>query len=279
MQKISHLVFFFFFFLILFFSPVFAEQTEIIREVQEKPVRFIREDKQKFYFHSLYEYSWIKQGSRKGDWRQFSNRVAYLKDNLQVLYVDSIQYERLGIKDNTIDFGSYQKTPGGYAHLGFGFGSDETDFTYKFKSLVEIEQRLAGNLSINLDGRFLHYDSDSSGNVYLFSPSLIQYFGNNYISAGYGVSYTESRDSAHFGTLKGAFALNEKINLWGGTAVGERLFDIDVLKADQQFGYVFFAGIDVSLTKNFALRLGGSYSKEQPSFIKRSIDFGARLKF
>lgn len=258
----------------------FAEQAEIVQEIQKKePPRFIEEGKEKIYAHSLYEYSWVKEDSKKGDWRVFSNRIAYLKNNMQLLYLDSTQYERLGVRDETLDFGSYVKLENGYLHGEVGFGSDHVNYIYKFKGLLEVEHKIVDNWFINFDTRYLHHTSDVSGDVYIFSPALVYYFGNNYLTAGYGISYTQYRDSAQFGTVKANFALNERVNLWLGSALGDRLFDIDLLKSGKQYGSIFFGGTDIALTKNITFRIGGSYSKERPSFIKRSIDFGAKVKF
>lgn len=262
------------------FSYALAEQTEIMEEVQKKePPRFVGEVKEKVYVHSLYEYSWIKQGSRKGNWRVFSNRVAYLKDNLQVFYIDSTSYARFGVRDYTLEFGSYLKLQNGYLHGEFGFDSDHIDYMYKYKGLIELEQRVVNNLFVNFDTRYLHYTSDVSGDVYILSPALVYYFGDNYVTVGYGISFTQYRDSAQFGKIQASFALNDRVNLWLGTALGNRLFDINLLKSNKQYGSVFFGGLDIAAAKNITFRIGGSYSKERPSFIKRSIDFGAKIKF
>ncbi len=261
---------------------VLAEQAEIMKAAQKKETRRINggeEGKEKIYTHSLYEYSWIKQGSKIGNWRVFSNRLAYLKDGLQVAYVDSTGYGRFGVNDATLEFGSYQKLKDGYIHGEYGLAVDHADYVYKMKGLIEIEQRLTGNWFVNFDTRYLHYTAEDSGDAYIFSPSLLHYFGNNYVSVGYGTSVTKYRDLAQFGVFKGNFALNDRVNLWLGTALGERLFDINILPSSKQYGSFFFGGFDVALNKNITLRIGGSYSKERPSFIKRSVDFGAKIKF
>jgi len=257
-----------------------AEQTEIMKEVQKKePPRFKEDVKEKIYTHSLYEYSWIKQGPKKGNWRIFSNRLAYLKDNLQVIYVDSTTYGRFGVNDSTLEFGSYLKLKNGYIHGEYGIASDHVNYVYKMKGLIEVEQQVVGDWFANIDARYLHHTTVGSGDVYVLSPSLVRYFGNNYLSAGYGISLTEHRDSAQFGVFKGNFALNDRINLWLGAALGQRLFDIYILKSNEQYGSIFFGGFDIAITKNITFRIDGSYSKERPSFIKRSIDFGTKIKF
>jgi len=266
--------------LVFICNRAYAEQLEVSKLAEKKePVQYNEEAADKVYAHSLYEYSWVKQGSRKGNWRIFSNRLAYLKDNLQAVYLDSTSYGRFGVNDYTLELGSYQKLQNGYIHEEIGVATSHVDYIYKAKGLLEIEQKIADNWFINLDTRYLHHTSHDSGDVRIVSPSLIHYFGNSYISVGYGISFTQHRDSAQFGVVKGNFAINDRVNLWLGTALGERLFDIDLLKASKQYGSIFFCGLDIVITKNITFRIDGSYSKERPSFIKRSIDFGTKIKF
>lgn len=253
----------------------FAAEVEIEREIRKGIPRFEKADEEKVSLSSEYEYSWVKQGARKGNWRILTNRIAYLNNNLQAFYIEPTVYERLGVRDTGIDFGSYFKLKDGYLHAGAGFGADHVNFIYRSKAFLELEQKLVKQVYLNLDSKFLNY---AAGDVYLFSPGLVYYFGDNYLLAGYGISFTEGRGSAQFGKLKGNFALNSKIHLWSGVALGQRLFDIETIKADEQYGYILFAGLDFIITKNIVFRLGGSYSKERPSFIKRSIDFGLTIK-
>ena len=256
-------------------STAAGEQVEIEKQARKREPVIKEEAKEKIYLHSDYEYSWISQGSRRGFWRIQSDRIAYLNNNLQAPYAEFTLYDRFGEDDYTLDLGSYLKLKSGYLQGAVGFGSD-VDFIYKFKAYLEAEQKLFGNLSVNVNGRYLHYIPQD---VSIFSPGLVYYFGDNYVNASYGLSLTEGRGLAHFGMARGNFALNKYLNLWLGSAVGERLYDIYTIKASDQFGYILFAGTDVNVHKNVRLTLGGSYSKEDPTFIKRSIYCGASVKF
>ena len=66
------------------------------------------------------------------------------------------------------------------------------------------EHNIINTLFLNVNGRYLNYES---GNVYILSPGLVYYFDNHYISAKYGISFVEDRDTAQFGILKGNFSL------------------------------------------------------------------------
>jgi len=95
----------------------------------------------------------------------------------------------------------------------------------------------------------------------------------------YGTTLTESRGVAQFGTIKGNFALTERLYLLVGAAVGRRLYDIFELPADQQFGYIIFSGLSYNLSSWATVRAGYSYGTEKPDFIKRSINTSVTLKF
>jgi opacity protein-like surface antigen len=107
---------------------------------------------------------------------------------------------------------------------------------------------------------------------------LIYYFGNNYIAAYYNLSHTQNRGKAQWGTLKGNFAVNDRLSFWIGQAIGERLYDIWILPASKQYGYIYFCGVDLRVTKSLNLQLGYSYSRERPDFLKRSLEFGLSFK-
>lgn len=257
------------------YSIAQAEQVEIEKETRKKEPIISEIEKEKIYLHSDYEYSWIKQGARKGNWRLHTYRIAYLKNNLQAPYLDLSVYEHFGITDYTFDIGSYFKLQDGYLNGELGAGSD-IDYIYKFKGLIGLERKLVDNLCFNLNGKYLHYKPQD---VYIVSPGLTYYFGDNYVSAGYGASITKGRGSAHFGAIRGGIVINKYLSAWLGTTVGERLYDIFSLNASEQFGHILFLGVDINVRKNIRLSIGGSYSKEQPSFIKRSIYLGASTKF
>ena len=259
-----------------FSSFSYAAQTEIEREVRQREPRIKEVNVGNAYVSSDYEYSWIKEGSRKGYWRVLENRVTYVNKNFQSFYVDSTGWDRLGVRDYSLDFGAYIKIKEGYIHCGGGFDPSGSKYLYNSKGFAEIEYKLINTLFLHFQTKYLHY---STNDVYMESPGLVYYFGDNYVGVDYGIGLTESRGAAQFGIVKGNFALTERVHLWLGAALGERLFDIFLLKASKQYGSIFFGGTDIALAKNITCRLGGSYSKERPSFIKRSVEGAVIIKF
>jgi hypothetical protein len=103
------------------------------------------------------------------------------------------------------------------------------------------------------------------------------YFGDHWISATFGTNWIEHRQTAYFGTAKGNFVITEYLDLWGGTAFGQRLYDIFGVNGEN--GVILFGGITLKPLKGVNVKVGGSYGQEEPKFIKRSLIFDVSIKF
>ena len=266
------------FFIFVITPSVMADTIGVENDIKNTtPARVVsREDGGNHYiFQNAYEYSNVDQGSRKGLWRVFSHRIGYLYDNLPAPYIDIIQDERLGETDYAYELGAYLTIPQGYVHMAAGFSSAR-DFLYSWRVLAECENNILPNINFHCNARFSHYDL---GDVSLFSPGLIYYFGNNYIMGHYGISHTEGRGNAQFVTGKLYISANERFSFYLGGAFGQRLYDILLLDASQEDGYISFAGIEVNCSDNINAVLEYSYAEEDPSFIKRSIRAQLKVVF
>lgn len=256
-----------------------AEQAETERLIRTKqPPLAILEDKEvkkdEMYFDGYLEQSDILQGSTTGHWTEITTRYGYIHRNIQG-YLSISQLTRFDDKDFTVNLGSYLSFKDSYAHLEAGFGW-LVDYIYRFQSIVEYGHRAHKNLFWQVGYSYRAYDPDDTHLVY---PGLIYYFGDSYISADYGVSFIETRDTAHFGTVKGSFAITKFLR-WGiGVAFGQRLYDIFALDAKEEFGYIGFTGLQFNIYKGINGRVGVSYGAEKPKFIKRSLDFALSAKF
>lgn len=251
-----------------------AEQVEIEKNIKEqKPI--LTQQNFHYLFYPNYEYSWIKQGSRKGNWKILTAHVALMHNNLESPYFEFTQHDRFREIDDTFNIGSYFKIKDDYLRIEAGFGKD-VDFIYKNEAIIEYDHLLVKKLFVETRASYLNYPEND---VYIFSPGLIYYFGNNYVNLSYNMSFTESRDMAQWGVLKGLFAINEKLRVWTGTAIGERLYDVFPRKASEQYSYIGFATFEYKITNNIGFNLGYSYSMEKPKFIKRSLNTGLFIKF
>ena len=270
-----------FIFLFLFYpvSPLFADTAEVENYVQNSAPESAAVTKEppsdRFYAQSYYEYSHVNQGYRKGLWKVFSERIAWLHKDLPCPYIDVTVHERLGETDYAYESGAYFKIEQGYFHGAVGFSSDR-DFLYTWRILAEIEKNLIPDLNWHVYTRFSHY---GSGDVLLLSPGLIYYFEDNYLMLHYGISFTENRGDAQFVSAKLSLSVTENSSFFAGAALGRRLYDIFLLDASEQDGYILFTGIETRCNDDISLMFGYSYGEEDPAFIKRSLSAQVKVKF
>ncbi len=226
-----------------------AEQAETERMLKKitPPLSVLKEEtagrKDEWYFDSYYEPSLIIQGNRTGRWSELTNTFGYNHKNVNG-YFSVSELDRLGNNDYTANFGSYLNFKDSYAHIETGFGWD-VDYIYNFIAIAEYGHKLIKDVFWQIGYNYRAYHI--SGDTHMVYPSLIYYFGNNYISASYGASWVESRDEANFGTVKGNFAITDFLNLYAGTAFGQRLYDIYGLHAYRETGYILFTGVALKL--------------------------------
>jgi hypothetical protein len=253
-----------------------AETERLLRRIT--PPLAIAEKKEKvkdeWYVDGFYEPSDILQGSSTGHWNEITTLFGYIHKNLRG-YFSVSQLERFDNKDYTYNFGAYYSFKDCYFHEEIGFGWD-VNYIYKFQNIVEYGHRLVKDVFWQIGYNYRGY---GAGDTHVVYPGLIYYFGDNYMSADYGISMIEGRGSGSFGTVKGSFAITNFLNLYGGAAFGQWLYDIYGLKASNEAGYILFTGINMKVYKGINARFGYSYGTENPKFIKRSLDFGLSVKF
>lgn len=253
-----------------------AETERLIRTIT--PPKAISEGKavtkDQWYVDAFYEPSDILQGNRTGHWNELTYRYGYIHDNVHG-YLSVSNLERFDDKDYTANFGTYISMKNSYVHTEIGFGW-LVSYIYKLQAIAEYGHKLYKDLFWQLGYSYRGYPTNDTHLAY---PGLIYYFGDSYMSADYGVSWIESRDTAHFGVVKGNFAITKFLQWSAGAAFGGRLYDIYSLDARQEFGYILFTGLNINVYKGINFRAGYSYGTEEPKFIKRSINFALSVKF
>ncbi len=269
-----------FLFLALFFPLKYSypDQIQSERLTKESPVPSVVEEvvprEKKWYFGSFYDLGNTVQGHRTGDWQEIDGWLGYKFDKINV-YTSFSQLRRFHEKDYTNSLGAYFNLNNYYIHEEVGAGWD-VDFIYKFQNILEISHKLYKNLFWQIGYNYRNYSYNDN---YLGYPGLIYYFGDNYISANYGATHIESRGTGQFGTLKGSFALNNRLRWSLGTSIGQWLYDIYGLSPEKEYGYIGFTMFNIQLFRGLNLGLGYSYSMENPKFIKRSFDCSLSLEF
>lgn len=228
-----------------------------------------------FRFDSSYEYGDVRIGTRDTQWTLYTGRLTRL-DGPSSYYLETEWYERSRVDDQKVSIGADRILEDGSAGVKAGLAND-ADFISRFNLMGEVEKRLAGTAYWRFSGQFLDY---KVGQVGLLSPGLSYYFGDHSIGASYNVSFTEGRGSAQWGSIRGRAALSPTVSVFGGAAVGRRLFDIDALSASQQEGYIVYAGVDLRLADELRLSFVYDHGREEtPDFIKHGYTVFLSARF
>ena len=227
------------------------------------------------YIDSYYEPSTVIEGNRTGRWFELTNTYGYTHQNITGYYSVS-EYGRLGVDDYTANFGSYLNFKDSYVHIETGFGVD-VHFVSNYQMTAEYGHLLFKSIYGQIGYNYKDYHT--SGDVHNIYPGLIYYFGDHYISANWGISCIESRDTSYYGIVKGNFKITDLVRLYGGEAFGERLYDIYGLPSHSETGYIVFTGVGINVYKGLTATVGCSYGTEKPKFVKRSLNFGLTAKF
>lgn len=261
-------------------SGSYAEQnidTERLLSRMTPPLDVAKEtpSKDEMYFDSYYEPSDIVQGSRTGHWSEITETFGYKHGKIQG-YASVTRYERFSNRDFTANMGAYFNFPDSYVHSEIGVGW-YTNYIYNLMVLNEYGHKLFDNVFWQIGYNFRKYNN--SNDSHMIYPSLIYYFGDSYMSANYGATYIEGRGTGNFGNFRGDFAITEFLHLTSGVAVGQWLYDIYGFDPSKEFGYILSIGLAAKVYKGISVRVGYSYSEEEPKFIKRSLMFGLSAKF
>ncbi len=215
-------------------------------------------------------------GERNGIWRTITGDLAIPVNQYWTPYLEATAFNRFGEQDYAWALGAYGKlSPSDYVHLEAGLGTSR-DYIYKWQARAEYERKMVQNVFGALG---YHYRDYNTAKVNMFYPGVIYYFGDNYASAYVNLVHTSARGTAKSVTLKSSFLIRQLVHVWLGTSFGERLYDVRILPASDQKGYIIFYGLDINITKFLNVRLGSSYGREKPDFVIRSLDAGLAVKF
>jgi len=270
---------FFILFLLTAVSAAFATDQKTVAEeqIKKKAAPLEQPAKEKLFLSTDYDYGWVHLGSQTGSWTVFTNTVAYEMNKFFTPYLEQNVLGRFGHIDYSTNVGSYLKfQDSSYIHSEIGFGENIT-YIYNFQATLEYVHKLIDKCFWLAGSKYLNYRAGSD--VYIVYPGLIYYFGDSYITAFYDNSFTEGRGMAKWGSVKGNFALTDRLSAWLGAAYGQRMYDIELLPSSQQYGYIAFCGLNYKITEWLSAKSGFSYSREKPDFIKRSLEAGLTCKF
>lgn len=258
----------------LLLMPLTALAQEQTREFAPPVIR----EPGEWAFSSYYDHSSLKLGQREGDWDVLSNTATYSFNGLLTAYVSANLEHFLNDVDSAGNLGTYLKfEDAAYLRAEIGFGGD-IDYIYHFQTRMEYQHRLSGQLFWQAGARYLDLPKND---IYAAYPGLIYYFsGKNYATVFYHYVYTENWGGAEWGSARGNLVITKHLSAWLGTAMGNRIYNIELLPSSkQQYGYLYLGGLDLNVSTGVDIKFGYSYSRQKPHVTRHGFQAGVVVKF
>jgi YaiO family outer membrane protein len=125
--------------------------------------------------------------------------------------------------------------------------------------------------------RYVGFDS---AKVHLIQPALTLYLPHGDVGARYFIVRNATRATTT-GTLliQGTVAVNRRVKLGGGGALGERIFDIAALSTPNASAWVGFAYAHFTASPQWGIDVGVGRAHEDPLFSQGTVTVGVRRTF
>jgi YaiO family outer membrane protein len=159
---------------------------------------------------------------------------------------------------------------------GVGLGANPT-FSYRRSFEGELARRVVGSLVAHGGYRYLDFTSAS---IHLIQPAVTLYLPHGDIGARYFVVRNATRATTT-GTLQvhASVTVNPRLRLGGGSAFGERIFDIASLQTPTANAWVGYGYAHITASPQWSFDLSIGRAHENPSFSQGVLTLGVRRTF
>ncbi len=229
-----------------------------------------------FFAEASGNYSPVEIGTGQQTWQSGRLSGGFLDEGRAGWTVAIERQQRNRLVDWTGSASGFRRTGDWTFSGGVGLGANPT-FSYERSFEGELARRVVGSLVAHAGYRYLGFASTT---VHLTQPAVTLYLPHGDIGARYFIVRNSTRATTT-GTLQiqGSVTVNPRLRLGGGSAFGERIFDIASVQtptAESWVGYGF-AHITASPQWSFDLSVGRAH--ENPSFSQGVLTLGVRRTF
>jgi YaiO family outer membrane protein len=183
---------------------------------------------------------------------------------------------RNGITDLSFSTRAYRRL-GDWTILVGGGGTPDAQFFYRGFAESELSRRVAGTLVASGGYRFLSFPSTG---IHQLQPALTWYHPRGEVAGRLFVTRNGAEGrTTHAFLARTRYRVGPRLEMGGGFAFGDRIFDVSTLQTGLARARVGFATARIGVTAHDALELGATMAGEHPAFRYRSVTVGYRRTF
>ncbi len=151
------------------------------------------------------------------------------------------------------------------------------DFLSRATLDLAVSRRIVGTLVASGGYRYLHF---RQVNIHQPQPALTWYHPRGEIEARLYLTHNSNtgRTSPTL-RFRTSYSVHSRVDLSGGFAYGDRIFDIASLPTGTSHSHATFGRVRLGLTSRDSLSLGGVAAHEDPAFAYRALSIGYERTF
>jgi YaiO family outer membrane protein len=168
----------------------------------------------------------------------------------------------------------------GYRHVGpwtllAGIGGTAgAEFLYRVSAEAELSRRLGGGIVAAAGYRYLAFRTTD---VHQIQPALAWYRARGEIQARlFATRHVATGRTRGTFLLRATYDVGPRLQIGGGGAYGERIFDVAALAEARARAAVAFAHARIGITPRTFVVAGAVFARERPAFRYRAVTLGFR---
>lgn len=215
------------------------------------------------------------QGTR-GLWTTDRLQLGWVRPEAGGWFLSTDRQTRGPLLDTAVALRGYRRLGDWTAAAGASV-APASDFLSRMSVDVEVSRRLVRTLVASTAYRYLDF---RRLDVHQVQPALTWYHRRGEVESRLYLSHnTATGRTSPTLQIRAAYQARRRLQLAGGLAYGDRIFDIASLPSGTSHSRVGFASVRVGLTSRDSLSVGGASAHEDPAFEYRSLSVGYRRAF
>lgn len=215
------------------------------------------------------------QGTR-GIWTTDRLQLGWVRAEQGGWFLSTERQTRGPLLDMSVALRGYRRL-GDWTTAAGASVSPASDFLSRTSLDVEVSRRMVRTLVASTAYRYLDF---RRLDVHQVQPALTWYHPRGDVESRLYLSHnTATGRTSPTLQLRTTYQARPRLQLAGGVAYGDRIFDIASLPSGTSHSRVGFASVRIGLTSRDSVSVGGASAHEDPAFEYRSLSIGYRRTF